>query len=294
MFYYEHWLQTNPPLFLVLVRGVTALAGPSEAALRSLAVVLGVASALLLGLLARRMMKPAWALLSVALLLSSREFVQQAQSVKHYAGDVFAALVLLHLSLSYLQSRSARSLQWVLLAYVPLAFLSFAAVFFAPVLLYAACSDSRQRSGEGIVFSPRIGQVGAIVATVLATSGLNWIFFVSRNRNELLHDYWSGRFILHDPARFLGRVAGPIFESVPDSNLLAWLVLLVMLAIPVGIAVRARLWQRPQGIDRAALLCLPLLSAVALSASVSIRRSAGCSSLPCRSGFFWFFSGWVG
>jgi uncharacterized membrane protein len=189
MFYYEHWLQTNPPLFLVLVRGVTALVGPSEAALRSLAVVLGVASALLLGLLARRMMKPAWALLSVALLLSSREFVQQAQSVKHYAGDVFAALVLLHLSLSYLQSRSARSLQWVLLAYVPLAFLSFAAVFFAPVLLYAACSDSRQRSGEGIVFSPRIGQVGAIVATVLATSGLNWIFFVSRNRNELLHDY---------------------------------------------------------------------------------------------------------
>jgi hypothetical protein len=64
----------------------------------------------------------------------------------------------------------------------------------------------------------------------------------------------------------LARVAGPIFESVPDSNLLAWLVLLVMLAIPVGIAVRARLWQRPQGIDRAALLCLPLLSAVALSA----------------------------
>src|SRR5580658_7233610 len=45
MFYYPGWLQVNPPLFLLLVRGVVRLAGASNAAFRLIPLLLAGAAA---------------------------------------------------------------------------------------------------------------------------------------------------------------------------------------------------------------------------------------------------------
>lgn len=274
MFYYENWLQTSPPLFLFLVRTVSRVAGESEAALRIVPLTFAVASIGLQGMLARRILPPPWALLCAASLLASPLLPVLSQWVKQYTADLFAATLLLYLCARYLQSRARRDLVVSLLAYVPLSFLSYTTIFVAPVLLYGALFSSGElRIG---VRPAALHRAAAVVATVLASASINWIMFVSPNRSDELAMFWRQAFILDNPFVVSNLVANlPVF--LETSVFIRWLGLspaaaslvgnglTIVTAVVVFFGLLHEIRQRPLPTDRLALVCLPILAAVALN-----------------------------
>src|SRR5271165_6807821 len=61
MFFHTDWLQVNPPLFLLLVRGVVRFAGLSNTSLRLVPLALALLAAVTMLLLARRVLAPSFA-----------------------------------------------------------------------------------------------------------------------------------------------------------------------------------------------------------------------------------------
>lgn len=274
MFYYDNWLQTSPPLFLVVVRIAAWLAGESEAALRLIPVMFSVASVSLLGLLARRLMSPPWALLCAASLVASPDLPVLSQWVKQYTADLFAAVLLLYLCARYLQGRSNKDLATALLAYVPLSLLSYTAVFAAPVLLYGALFRPGRLRLD--LRPPAVAGAVAVAATVLASALLSWVAFIAPNRSDALDLFWSASFILEDPLA-VSKIVVNLPILIATSDLVRWLDIPADKAVLVryGLAVVAaalvvlgfvdQVRRRPLPTDRLALLCLPLMSAVALN-----------------------------
>jgi len=64
VFYYPHWLQTSPPLFLLVVRASAAAFGLTTLSLRMVPLVMGVVSAALMAVVARRLWSIAYGLLA--------------------------------------------------------------------------------------------------------------------------------------------------------------------------------------------------------------------------------------
>ena len=70
-FYYDEWLQTSPPLFIVIGRFFIYLFGTSNVALRVLPAFSGIIAVFLLSFLAFRLLRPSFALLAVLLFVFS-------------------------------------------------------------------------------------------------------------------------------------------------------------------------------------------------------------------------------
>ena len=103
MFYYPNWLQTSPPLFLLLARAVIRIFGLSTVALRSVPVLLSlVAVAAMLGA-ARRVVSPSFAVLATAALAFHPTVVEYFRSFKQYGGEVAATGAVLWAAVAYLQ-----------------------------------------------------------------------------------------------------------------------------------------------------------------------------------------------
>jgi 4-amino-4-deoxy-L-arabinose transferase-like glycosyltransferase len=110
MLRYEAWLQTSPPLFLILVRGTAALAGDGNLAFRLLPWLFSLASLALFAALAWRWLGAPAALASVALFALSPHVALAGASLKPYASDAFGSLALLAAGAAYLARPSGRRL----------------------------------------------------------------------------------------------------------------------------------------------------------------------------------------
>jgi uncharacterized membrane protein len=99
MFYYHAWLQTTPPLFLLLVRGRSQFVWFVQLfAVRGVPLAFGVLSLVLLAVLAGRMLRPPFALICLSLMALSPAAIGFSKELKQYPADVAtSALVLLTL-----------------------------------------------------------------------------------------------------------------------------------------------------------------------------------------------------
>src|SRR3984957_20717486 len=88
MFFHTLWVQVNPPLFLLLVRGAVDLAGLSNTSLRSVPLVLGILGAAGMLLSARRVISPALAALACALLALHPTAIEYSHTLKQYSGEL--------------------------------------------------------------------------------------------------------------------------------------------------------------------------------------------------------------
>jgi len=125
-------LQAAPLLFLWAERAVYETCGASELALRAVALVAGVLALLLFVRLARALLPPAAAVLAVGILAVSYYPVRHSCEVKAYALDLFVAVGLLNLAVSWLQDRERLLPLLALALLTPLGLgLSYPAVFVA-------------------------------------------------------------------------------------------------------------------------------------------------------------------
>jgi 4-amino-4-deoxy-L-arabinose transferase-like glycosyltransferase len=194
MLQYQNWLQTTPPLFLVLERISVHIAGPSVASFRAIPFALAILSLAMMAWLSRRILSPAFAVVCTTLVALSPPAVVFSKEVKQYSGDVAATCLLLLALWAYLERSDNRRYAFVMLAFVVALLLSYPAVVFIPMAIAAlGVSHAAEKYTRASLRCDL--QKGAALATLaLAVCGANYWFLVRPNTSALLTDYWSAGY----------------------------------------------------------------------------------------------------
>ena len=185
MFYYPNWLQTSPPLFLLLSRAAVRIFGLSTVVLRSVPVLISLVAVWAMLGAARRVVSPPFAVLATAVLAFHPTVVEYFRSFKQYGGEIAATGLVLWAAATYLQKPERKQFYVLLSVTVAAMTLSYPTVFLLPGLIVVIAFSDRIRA---IVFA---GIAGAAVAV------LYW-FLVRPNYTPALREYW-----MTDPANWL-------------------------------------------------------------------------------------------
>lgn len=178
MFDYPGWLQTTPPLFLLLVRAMVHLAGPSNAAFRIVPLLFSVAAAGLMLAASRRVLTPPFAGLATALVIFNGTAIEYSHTLKSYSAELASAAALLLLTLRYLERPNSRRFVWLLAAVVVALPLAYSPAFFLPGIVLAVLSTGKRRA-----------LLMALFAALMLLS-LYWLS-IRPNLAPELHEFWA-------------------------------------------------------------------------------------------------------
>lgn len=196
-FYYADWLQTTPPLFIMIARITSHLIGSSNWAFRLIPALAAILSLCLLIFIAWRFLQPYFALLALLLFALSPNVILYSQSLKQYSTDIFATLAFITLALMYFERRAARWFAGLVGGFFILALLSYQVVFFLPFLLLVAVDDRYAIFAGGERASRTAGgwtRIFFVCLVGVTTVGVNYVFFIAPNRNADLHSFFSDGF----------------------------------------------------------------------------------------------------
>ncbi len=137
MFFYPHWLQTSPPLFLLLVRAVLPWTTPSNVALRAIPLLMALAGAGLMLTLARRVVGPQLAVLATAFVVFNLTAIEYSHTLKQYSGELAASAALLVAASCYLVRPGRKHFAWLCGTAAITLPLSYANAFLLPGIVLA-------------------------------------------------------------------------------------------------------------------------------------------------------------
>jgi hypothetical protein len=139
MFYYDAWLQSSPPLFLLLVRSVVSHLGPSNTVFRLIPFLMGIVALVSMLVLAVRTLSRQNALLAWTLLALSPVAVDYSKELKQYSSELAVSATILLLCSLYIEKATARRF-WLLFGTVVIGLLiGYAAAFVLPGLILLIC-----------------------------------------------------------------------------------------------------------------------------------------------------------
>jgi uncharacterized membrane protein len=184
MFYYPGWLQTSPPLFLLLERAVVSVFGISNAAVRAVPLALELAAVGLFFAAARRLVSLPMAVLAAALVAFHPVAIEYSRTAKQYSGELAATAALLVAATMYFERPSRRTFAWLALAVLVAAPLSYSAVFLIPGVVCAVAVLGGRRRAAWLVLA-----AGAMLAIL-------YLLFIRPNYSPMLREFWSA-----DPER---------------------------------------------------------------------------------------------
>ncbi len=262
MFYYERWLQTTPPGFLVLARAFTRLIPPTDVTLRLLPILLGVAGMTLFALLSVRVF-PGWlAVAATALLSFSPTFLTYSQEFKHYSADVASATAMLLATALYMERPDRKRFGWLVAVCAVSIVLSYVAIMVVPAAAFAVLAARRSTLFRSALLGIVVGAIG----------GGCYLLLIRPNSSPDLTAFWlpyfppvhagvAGvvRFYLWAASGLAGLVPGPNWPFARQAA-----IVLLLLAGAAAIRMRGetsahyRRWM--------ALSLLPFLAIFALSA----------------------------
>lgn len=207
MFYYDSWLQTSPPLFLLLVRITVSSFGLTSSALRLIPLLFGLISVICMFVLARRTLAPRFALPAWTLFVLSPVAIQYSKELKQYSLELAATTTILLVCVLYLERPTIRRFR-LLLATVSVGLLmSYPVAFVLPAIILVVCLADYQ-FGPATPALAALKWRGLVRGFILAAVGggillVVYLLFVSPNISSTLHSYfWT------DPgARGFARVA---------------------------------------------------------------------------------------
>jgi hypothetical protein len=275
MLRYEAWLQTNPPLFLILLRGTVALAGDGNPAFRVVPALFSLASLALFAALAWRWLRAPAALAAVALFALSPRAALAGASLKPYASDAFSSLALLAAGAVYLALPSGRRLAATLATASLLAALSFSAPLFLPALLLTALVPAPR--GRRAPPSHAI----AILATGAALALALQVLCVLPNRDESLLEYFrSGFFPGGGPAALLAWIGGRLrvlasFAPGVERAGPGELAVVALALLGIGDLVRRGVAGDARALAHGALLATPIAATLAVNLAGALPIARG-------------------
>jgi len=206
-FYYDDWLQTTPPLFIVISRLITTLFGASNVAFRMLPVFAGIVSILLFSFIALRLLRPSYAMIATLLFVFNPRLILYSQSLKQYSTDVLSTLSFIAVGHMYMEKRTDRWFYVLVASFVALSFLSYPMIVFSPFLLYAAVAGFDVRRNAGVdrrtIRLICLRLVLVMVAGCLVNA-INYWFFIRPNKSPALVGFFlEGFYQGRDVSTFL-------------------------------------------------------------------------------------------
>jgi hypothetical protein len=268
--YYPEWLQTAPPLFIVLARWTTQLLGTSNVALRILPALAGIVSVLLISRIALRLLRPSFAVIAVLLFVFSPAMILYSQSLKQYSTEVLTTLALLALGLEYIDKRSERAFYSMLLVFGALSFLSYVAILFLPFLLYSTCLTVEDSSNT-LRFQPDWYRVLLVTMVGVAVAVTNYFVFIAPNNNSNLAEFFSEGFYRGERVdEFIGFYVSRFF-TLTRAFFFGHQALLALASLGVTIVGFISLWtldhmkKGAKQVHIAVLFCAPVMGIVGMN-----------------------------
>ncbi len=277
MFYYEKWLQSTPPFFLLLVRASVQLFGNSEIALRLVPWLAGILAILFLTRALILLFPTRLAMLGTSFLLVNYWALKYSQQVKQYSTDLLVSSLFVFLLTGYLMEGQRRRMLWVwLLVGGSTVFLSYTAVFWFPVSLlvvglttpegFVRLNSSSLTDGV----ERRLAKCGTMLLVYLLCFGLAYRFFIRPNQAESLTQFWMFQFI---GSGGLLRSLLHFFQNVCDlmlPQLFTWSRLVsygcgVLILVGAARALLAQYRGEKEGTTVSLVGVLPVLTAVVVS-----------------------------
>ena len=184
MFYYPGWLQVNPPLFLLLVRGAVRLAGASNVAFRLVPLLLACAASFSLFAVSRRLLRLPLAALATAIVMLDPTAIEYSRTLKPYSGELAASALLLLMTVSYLQRPDRARFVWLLGAVAVAMTLAYPMVFLVPGIVLAMAGGGSSRIGSRTSAALLAAGSGSVLLAMY------W-FSIRPNLSPQLHDFWA-------------------------------------------------------------------------------------------------------
>jgi hypothetical protein len=175
MLYYPDWLQTTPPLFLLLTRGAVRAAGLSNFSLRVIPLALALVAIAALLAAAWHILSPGFATLGCALVAFHPTVIEYSRTLKQYSGEMAASAIILLLTVRYLEEPSRRRFVWLVSGFVLMLPMAYAMAFLLP--------------GVALVMGSRRG--AALILAAGAMLGILYWFFIRPNMGPQLRAFWT-------------------------------------------------------------------------------------------------------
>lgn len=252
MFYYPNWLQTSPPLFLLLTRAAVHAFGLSNVAFRVVPLACALVGVASMMAVSRRLLSPFFGMLACALLAFHPTAIEYSRTCKQYSGEMAASAVILLSTVLYLQHPDRRRFFWLAGAFVLTLPLSWSSAFLLPGVAMAVWARGGIR---------RAGFLVLISSGVLA---ILYVVFIRPNLSPELRTYWIANAQDLSPA-LLAAVAFCIAASVRAVWTRAWMTAVALLPCLLLAAGNALHWYPAS--PRTRLFALPcFLLAAAMTA----------------------------
>jgi uncharacterized membrane protein len=194
MFYYESWLQSSPPLFLLLVRASVAVFGLTNAILRTVPLFMGLLAALSMFVLCRRLFARPYAMLAWAMFVLSQVAIEYSQTLKQYSSELAASTTILLLATLYVEKPKLRCFWLLTSAIVVGLFTAYSLAFVIPGIVLMICmSPARGSSNPRGLVMGRLVRAFVLAAASGATLAGIYVTFIAPNSPEVLRRAWSTR-----------------------------------------------------------------------------------------------------
>ena len=180
MFRYDAWLQTSPPLFLLLVRIAVGILGLSPFAFRLIPLLFGFVAVACMFILTRRVLLPRYAIPAWTLLVLSPVAIDYSKALKQYSGELAASTALLLVCILYLQRPTARRF-WLLVAIAAVGLLmAYPVTFILPGIFLVVCFAPTQigLSESGPARSRWVGLIRGFTLAVVTGGVLMGIYLL--------------------------------------------------------------------------------------------------------------------
>jgi hypothetical protein len=272
-------VDTAPPLFYLLLKGWAAMAGRSEAALRSLSAMCSVGALLLCWLTARRLLRDRWATLAATALAAGAYMpVAYAHEARFYAMMMLLAALDFYLVLLVAERASLPRLALLCLSWIASLYTNNA------LLVYVAACAAAWLAAPGLVGRRRRIMQLAAVGSLAALAFSPWVPSLLAQHRAIAANFWASPPSVHnlcDTACSLAGISpyawrplrGVVF-AVDSVVLAAWGTALLLLP-------RARPTLAILGLMAAApVLLLFVLSRVGQPVFVDRIFIASCAFLP--------------
>jgi hypothetical protein len=223
MFYYDAWLQSSPPLFLLLVRAVVSHLGPSNLAFRLIPLLMGIMGLLAMFVFAARALSRQHALLAFTLLALSPVAVDYSKEFKQYSSELAVSCTILLVCTLYIERATVRRF-WLLVATVTIGLiLGYATAFILPGLVVVVCMTQIRHDKSfhdaGSV-SRRFARAFVLALAAGAVLLSEYALLIKQNSPAKIRASFTKRSIQSDSARLLASDSYRLLREFPLNHVL--------------------------------------------------------------------------
>ena len=219
VFWGGNWLQTTPPLYLIILRITANAIGYNPDVLRVVPYFFGILSLFLFIYLSRRFLSPSFSLFACSLFFFSPGIVFYTMQLKQYISDIFVTLALIILIYEYITKPNEKKFYLITAITCILIFLSYQAIVFTPLLIICTIFEKNTKNDNDYKVNIKYRMLCFSLILILATCIINYFFFIAPNSTHHLFSFWKsgfpGNFDLLSLFKFYKHAFGVFIKPIP-------------------------------------------------------------------------------